>query len=879
MTGGTLSLAYERPTADVHPFKDFTGTLVLEQGTSMDAGFKLHNETANNYEYGLGENMTLAMKGAKITRLSSGRGNDGTNNDTLPWLQLEGDNFIVNGTDRNGDGAGVNIRFGKGIKGAGNLTITSKSRSVTLKGSNAGFSGTLTVAGDAGNDPNGLWFEGHATASADAAFVHTRPEYVYFRHNNDDDKVFRLGALVADGDTAGIDVTDAGTTLSIGSKAGTDSRVIVPFVKSAVAIEKVGEGTTLTFGEGVTFIDGTSLSVAAGTLKLDGCDISGVSSTFAPASTLAVTQKGGTIARGSSLGVLSIPSGAKLIVPIGSAQAGDTVTLFSYASLASGTAVTKDSIAVEGLSANAYAASVLADDNGTVTLTVSRPTLSWNGAAGADWMAEGAWSADGVPCTFADGDMVSLKDGDKITLSSAVRTGGMNVSGNVTIAGNGSAAIECGELSLDGTLSIAGSVALNAAATLETGAVNVADGAELVIGSAMTFKSGFKVLGGGGVVFDGAAITLDHSLLTANAPFADFTGTVTLRGGAAVTQTGRAYAYPSDKDADLAGPFGDGASKIVFSGGSLTGFSQANNVFIHNAIEVNDVKGFDNTLSIIHAASDGDSPNVKLYGRFLGSGTLKIDNKWFSNANRRLYFEQGCDMSEFGGTLDFTGTGVAQIGSTDANGENVTWRLNNIDRVFIQPGENTTVRLGAVDFQRTNATGLYFWHSGDDGGHRITLEIGAKNEDCAVNSPITGNNDLDLVKIGAATLTLGTGCTMRSGSTVTVASGKLVVNTSTALAAPVTVKSGAMLASGGLLSSVTFEEGALVDCLPASPDTAVKYDIVTASSRPVFSNGGPAVANGAVGTGKWVARVRDNDDGTYTLYAEFVKKGFLLVVR
>ena len=118
---------------------------------------------------------------------------------------------------------------------------------------------------------------------------------------------------------------------------------------------------------------------------------------------------------------------------------------------------------------------------------------------------------------------------------------------------------------------------------------------------------------------------------------------------------------------------------------------------------------------------------------------------------------------------------------------------------------------------------------------------------------------------------------MVDGSSISVDEGTLNVN-SNGLAAPITVAQGAILAGTGTLSSVTFASGAKVG-FDGLTDTPEPGDIVEGIVVGSLDGATPAIANAPVCTkGKWKLRTKSVEAGTQ-FYAEFVKRGFCVIVQ
>ena len=395
----------------------------------------------------------------------------------------------------------------------------------------------------------------------------------------------------------------------------------------------------------------------------------------------------------------------------------------------------------------------------------------------------------------------------------------------------------------------------------------------LTFNDTRTIKTGPSFTGTGMVVFDGANVLLHHSLLNASVPFVNFAGTVKLTGGAIVEQSGEGFGYPSDDDQKIAGPFGDTA-KIIFAGGTLKGYKVVNNIFFHNEIEVQESE-IDNWMEFPYANNYSQRPNVRFCNKFTGTGTLKMLYNWdgANQSARRLYFKDGCDMREFYGTIFISGGHFVQFDTAlDASNATISFDPANgpAHNVIVQPPSGSTLKFGALNYSRVGQR-LQVW------SNSCSLEIGAKNEDCAIDAEFY-DVAFNLKKKGTAKLTLGTNFKMVSGSTVRVDAGTLEMNCSDALVAPVTVKAGATLAGTGKCGAVTFEAGASVELeLPETPTENQKVYGLTATSFTWTEK--PHVVQGEYDKGKWVLRTpRDNGNGTKTLCIEFVKPGFTITI-
>ena len=859
VSGGMLNLAYPM---DNIPFAGFTGTVQIDSGAKVYAkggdNFK-EDGTYNNSAFG--PTATIKFNGGTYEGFPRENNSQFHN----PIILADKTESILKNTKAS-SGSGVNLRFREEspFSGGGKLTIEQNDRWIEFTSGIdfSSFTGGIVLTGTSSAEAM-FWGTGYGDSAA-WTFDASRE----FRIGPGNSKTSSFGALTVTGKPTSIKLTDTGSTLKVGSRSGTDSSIATPFTGNSFTLNKVGADTKLTLGSAVTFVDGTTLDIDEGTLELDGCDISGVTADFASGTTLKVTANGGTVAVGSSFGNVDLTAGI-LTIPAGDWADGATPTLFTYSGL---TGFTTDKITITGLGGNATA--VVSDDgSGTVTAAVAIPTLEWKGT-GTDWTDANAWTSGGKTYTFADGDKVTIPDGATIELSSTVRPASVTIAGSATLNGEGT--VETAAISNGGTLNIAGSVTLKA--TPVNGIYNVDQTGTLTFVDTRTIETGPNFTGMGLIVFDGANVLLHHSILNASVPFVNFAGTVKLTGGAVVEQSGDGIEYPSDNDNLIAGPFGDTA-KVVFAGGTLKGYKVANNIFFHNEFVVQESE-IDNWLEFLFANNYSQRPNVKFCNKFTGAGTLKMLYNW-DNSNktaRRLYFTSGCDMSEFAGTIFISGGHYVQFDTAlDASNATISFDSGNgpADNVYIQPPSGSTVKFGALNYSRSGNR-LQVWNGSND--FTMTMEIGGKSEDCAIDTQFH-DKAFDLVKKGDAKLTIGAGFGMVSGSTVRVDGGTLAVNCETALVAPVTVTSGTVLAGTGTVSTVTFEDGAKVDfgALPENPARGATVYGITASSFTWTQK--PAVVQPEDIKGKWKLGSRDNGDSTYTLYAEFAKPGFVLIVK
>ncbi len=846
VAGGKLSLAYPMDT-DKIPFNDFTGTVRIDSGAEVYAkGGDSFKELGDPYnKSALGANTAIVFNGGKYWGFPK------ENNSQFPnAFVLDGgtESRLENETANYGSGVNLRIRPSSSFSGAGKLTITQNQRWIEFASgfSASGLTGEVVLSGNTTAEAM-MWAQDYGSG-AKWTFDSNRE----WRIGPGNNLTATFGAL--DAQKGSLKFTNTNPTLVLGSRSGSDSIVNVPFTGNAFTLNKVGTSTKLTLGSAVTFVDGTTLDIDEGTLELDGCDISGLTTDFASGTTLKVTSNGGTVAIGVALANVDLTDGNLTFAGDSNWATGTETNLFTL----SGTGFDASKIKVSGLGGNTEAAITL--DGTTVKATITVPALEWNGT-GTDWTDADAWTSGGNTYTFADGDKVTIPANATIALSSTVKPASVTISGAASLTGNGTITVD--EFAGAGSLTVAsGSVRLDGTLSVP---LAIASGATAALGSQTLTNVGKtnvpNITGEGTLLVENANIVVTHQ--EQYNLFTRFDGDVKFAPG------GYMEYLPTTADGNTQEtnnkPLCQG--KMIFAGGVLRGFSGTN--ARNNITFANDIEVVANTTSYItnNAARSSIYCNLSFSGKFNGSGVLWVSHGW--NESRSCDFTG--DLNGFEGAIHFIGGGFGKIKSANSSSEDMAWSIYQQDHLNIEAGNNSRLKLGALnntrDGDRFNA-----YNSG------MTYEIGGRNEDCEVKGNFYGNA-ITLVKTGAAKFTLGSSVTMVSGSTVIVSNGTFEINCSTALAAPVTVASGATLGGTGKCSLVTFEDGAKVDCgtLPENPAKGDTVDGVTASSFTWTQK--PTVVQPAGLRGKWALRSRNNGNGTTTLYAEFAKPGFVLIVK
>lgn len=861
VSGGTLTLNYKITET---PFSGFTGAIRIDSGATVDEnssqGF---NEDGTYATSVFGPSAKIIFNGGTL------RGFKGQNNSQITGpVEVTADSTLQN--DRANSGGGVNLRFRSTATFSGDktLTITSGDRWVELaSGVNfSSFTGGIVLNGSSTQAAN--FYGTDYGESASWTFDANRDFIIVPGANN----TAKFGAITAQ--TNGrIKINDDNTTIEVGARTGTSSEINIPFTNKPFTLKKVGAGTTLRLGSEVEFVSGSSINVAAGTLEVTGLDFTSVSATFASDSTLKLDSKS-KASVGTAFGKLAFESGAKLSFAASGWTDGGEYTLFTYNN-ATPIADLSGIIEITGLSANSTVS--FSDDNGTVTATVSIPTLVWKGTEGASWESEGAWTSGGNDCTFTANDKVSFTDGQSVALASEVSVAGMTIADDatVTITGSNGAKITASSITNGGTLTIAGDVTLDAQIS---GNIFVAADSTLIFISGQSIEN-LKFAGSGTVKFNTSdTMDLTYANLYANGVFSDFAGTLELTGGATLRNTSGLN--------DNSKVFFPSGMTVRLNGGTITENAESVNVTVNADIEI--LGG--ETVAYNKIYTRGANYNIK--GNIVGSGMATFES------GKRGFHLSG-NNGEFTGTLMLkayrggsNGYGAGFSGANSA-GAKACWILSGTDhenrdgsiRTFYINGissSETPICFGALNVSDESC---YVQLQNDP----CYMTIGSN--DCNVDSSIEGRfvyKKVALVKQGSTTLTLGKGfdfvngtssssLSKVEGSTIRVAGGTLAVN-ATNLVAAVAVESGAILAGTGTVSSVTFADGAKIafDSFPENPEAGATVDGIVVAS---WSGSKPVIANAPASTkGSWKVRTKSVEAGTQ-FYAEFVKKGLVIIVN
>ena len=565
---------------------------------------------------------------------------------------------------------------------------------------------------------------------------------------------------------------------------------------------------------------------------------------------------------GTAFETLAISDGALLVfnADADSWTNGATLVLCTFTNLAA-TVLSGANVLVEGL--NDRSGVTLTFTSTSVVAAVSAETLVWKGADDEGWTDVGRWIGDlnGQALTFAPGDRVLFSDAgfeqgfaatNRVRISGVVAPASVDVDvsagygyrlagGGVTCAGSfeksgagsvflsnivvacGGVSVANGELVLEsdalaapvmnasvlrvaapgspvrlGSVSGAGTTHVDSGSVVFTGGVYqttfLATNVAATILQDGTMGDDAKFRGGG--LLDFTNVTFDASGSYGNTTFGTgFTGTLRVSSGATLRPT---------RNNDQFYQFGTGTLSLA---GGVIGSLATSGVTSERKIKTPRIELVPGTTSVWSDAA----ARIILQGALSGSGTLNA-------STARCGFQLSGDNADFSGTFNFNGSGTgdsvdAGFQSVIAGSSNACWNLNTAEQkpdglgvpcsfVLFSKTFATPLRLGAFNVLKPAAT-VSVWNPG------YPLEIGGRNEDCAIEGGFVSNT-VSLVKVGSARLSLGTNFTCVAGSAFAVSNGMLEVNARAAVPGTFTVASGAVLSGIFTASNIVFAAGASV---------------------------------------------------------------------
>ncbi len=596
-------------------------------------------------------------------------------------------------------------------------------------------------------------------------------------------------------------------------------------------------------------------------------------------------------------GTLDIADGADISFAVDPLTwtVGYSQELFTVGALAEGLELTLgENVSLSGLSEAVGATFTLStneDGKVVVTATVTGTELVWNGANGADWRAENAWTnkktdesvtyENAADVFFTGAELPAGPMTNTVTVAADVTVGAMNgtagidqayrftgeaiEASNLLQSGEGALVFANKGVRAAGVANIsAGEVILEGAALEATNVFTIAESASVrVTGETESVVTGTATGAGSYVIDEGATLTL----ATEQATGVKFHGTGTLNptngafrlttldamsnfgGTLRIGPTARLsmQAGANDKEHYELGQ----NSTILLEGGEITRFAMykgtdggGNNVWIGGTLVIAD--GTENTLRNLECRQHaGRGANLRIPADITGGGKATF----YSSRNNTAWFTdfQG-DNSNFTGEMTLIGY-TYKFASAQAGSPNGTWNLASTDSFEFGHAANTTIAFGSLN--SVVGSTMNVWNEG------ANFKIGAK-ADSTLNGTISGQATT-VTKVGAQT--------------------SLFVN-GEASTATLVVSEGA--AGGtGTVAGVEFADGAEVAFADLS-DTTQEYAGLTSLTRPVYSKK-PAVKQEANSKGHWATVVKKGatEDGTetWTLTAVFRKNSLCIIVR
>ena len=165
-----------------------------------------------------------------------------------------------------------------------------------------------------------------------------------------------------------------------------------------------------------------------------------------------------------------------------------------------------------------------------------------------------------------------------------------------------------------------------------------------------------------------------------------------------------------------------------------------------------------------------------------------------------------------------------------------------------------------------------------------TLTIGESGMDSTFNG-VFSNAKMTVVKNGTGKLTIGSGFAAVEGSSISVNSGTLEWNRSSATidGVSLTIASGVKLAGEGVFGNVNLSVNDVVaPALTAETDTTTEFTLLTATSITGTSATMTArleTVNAGDTKGKWKLVKKANSNGTVTLKCVYSKNAFVIILR
>lgn len=748
VSGGVFNLTYNGTD----------GTLQDGQ-TGLFTGTDFNNANNGNQTFYNGDHVTLGTAGTLT--VAAGGANIGqlTNNNSTGTMALSGGAISAAGLNKTGAGAlqlANNLTTTAGITNSagiltnsGNVTVNSGGLTVSggqvdLTGSNVITAGGLNVSSGAANLNGATISAGGANVSGGTATLATNSSI-----------------------TGGIAVT--GGTLNLNASNS---------VSGAVS---VSGGGTLNAGH--------SNSVGSGSITLDNGKL-GSSGAATLGNALSIAAGGGTITNDTALTLSgAVTGGNNALTKQGSGKA--TLSGNLGASGASGSLslnVAQGELELSGANKYILGATVNGqltvnggtlytrgnDIGGTGSILITNAT-TWTNSSGSTTVANAV--------TLADGSTLSI--GTSTAANKLSLIGGLNGSGNVSVAANAATEVRLGGSgNASGTLTVGAGSAVKLTNFSAANLNFVNNGGTLLFSNSSS--SGAKtwngtISGAGGLTTDGSGAQTFAGNITAGGSFGmGSSGLITLLGentfsGLNISGSGGVNFAKSNSlgSGIISNSVSSGLVRIDTSAGTGKDWILANNV-------VAGVSGTD-----VMAFAPGTGNALRLNGVVSGAGQLKVSG---------------------GGDLYVNNTGNSFTGGTEVGtGRIIVSDARALGSGAINFGTGTNSHLVASSaMQIANAITI---GSSGSAGYTANLDTGANA--VTISSALankTGNAfGGNVVKLGSGNLTLSETSTYTG--TTDVQSGTLTVNGSIASSSLTTVESGATLKGGGSVGALEIASG------------------------------------------------------------------------
>ena len=308
---------------------------------------------------------------------------------------------------------------------------------------------------------------------------------------------------------------------------------------------------------------------------------------------------------------------------------------------------------------SATRATVISISTGTVTISGTTTTTGGTGGiqfafTGAGTLNFGGTTTGGTTATF------TTVTGSTVNYSGAAQTTYSASYSNLTLSGSGAKTLQTGTTTISGNLVLSGSATTTTVANLTVGNLNVGDGTTFTAAGFNLTVSGTTTIGGG----TSGILSITNATGTKI-----FTGSVTINGGGAITETATAaLSFGSDVTINTSGTLTENGNAVVGIAGNLT-----NNGTYTASTGTHTFSGAANTIG---GSSTNTIPVATFSGTYTNSGTLTVatlltitgvtlTNNGIINSSTSLT-GTGTLSNSSSGTVNITGGSCAITTNTNA---------------------------------------------------------------------------------------------------------------------------------------------------------------------------------------------------------------------